>query len=61
MLKMRAFPLMFYTLLTVNRPLYGFRSFAQKLAGQHVLIKSDNTTAISYITNMGGMQSELCD
>ena len=39
--------------------LYGIRSFLHRLKGQSVMILSDNTTAISYIRKMGGMQSEL--
>ena len=40
---------------------YAIKSFRSQLANQHVLIKSDNTTAISFIAKMGGMSSELCD
>ena len=38
---------------------YTFRSFINQLKGNHILLQSDNTTAISYIHKMGGMQSEL--
>ena len=38
---------------------YGFRSFFHRLKGCDVLILSDNTTAVSYVRKMGGMQSEL--
>ena len=40
---------------------YGLHSFRHQLSDSHVLIQSDNTTAISYVTKMGGMQSELRD
>ena len=38
---------------------YTFRSFLHQLKGNHILLQSDNTTAISYVCKMGGMQSEL--
>ena len=38
---------------------YAFLSFLDYFVDSHVLIYSDNTTAISYIKNMGGMASEL--
>ena len=31
------------------------------IEGKHILIKCDNTTAISYITNMGGTHSYICN
>ena len=40
---------------------YGLRSFRHQLSDSHVLIQSDNTTAISYVAKMGGMQYELHD
>ena len=40
---------------------YALRSFRQQLSDSHVLIQSDNTTAISYVAKKGGMQSELRD
>ena len=40
---------------------YSLCSFNQFLAGKSILIQSDNTTAVSYMSKMGGMQSELCD
>ena len=41
---------------------YGFMSFSKYLQnhGGHVLLLSDNTTAVSYVRKMGGMTSELC-
>ena len=42
-------------------PYYGLRSFASRLSNHHILIKSDNTTATSYIKNQGGMQSPSRD
>ena len=38
---------------------YGFKSFAHYLTDCHVHLKSDNTTAISFVKNFGGMSSEL--
>ena len=31
------------------------------IEGKHILIKCDNTTAISYITSMGGTHSYICN
>ena len=39
--------------------LFALRSFKHILRGKHVLIKSDSTTAISYVKKMGGMDSLL--
>ena len=39
--------------------LYGLRSFKSALKGHHILLQSDNTTAVSYIKRMGGMTSDL--
>ena len=38
---------------------YSFLSFRKYLQGKHVLFQSDNTTAISFVSNMGGMTSDL--
>ena len=38
---------------------YTSRSFLHQLKGNHILLQSDNTTAISYVHKMGGMQSEF--
>ena len=38
---------------------YSLRSFRTQLNCTHLLIQSDNTTAVSYIHNMGGMKSAL--
>ena len=38
---------------------YAFRSFRDDVKNKHVLIQSDNTTAISYVCRMGGMKSDL--
>ena len=39
--------------------LYGLRSFKSALKGHHILLQSDNTTAVSYVKRMGGMTSDL--
>ena len=41
--------------------LYGLCSFGSSLSSSHTLIRSDSTCAISYVSKMGGMQSELRD
>ena len=38
---------------------YALRCFRTELQGLHVLIRSDNTTAISYVKNMGGTKHGL--
>ena len=40
---------------------YGLKSHIDLLKNKHVLLQSDNTTAISYVKKFGGMQSELRD
>jgi len=39
----------------------GLQSYTRESNFQHVRIMCDNTTAMSYINNMGGMQSVSCD
>ena len=36
---------------------YGLQFFSDVIEGNHILIKCDNTTAISYITNKGSTHS----
>ena len=38
---------------------YSLRSFHSELTCQHLLIQSDNTTAVSYVQHMGGIKSDL--
>ena len=38
---------------------YSIRLFRHQLKCKHLLIQSDNTTAVSYIHNMGGLKSDL--
>ena len=40
---------------------FALRSFENYVEGKYVKILSDNTTAISYINNMGGIKSEKCN
>ena len=39
----------------------GLRSFHSFTRNTHILIRSDNSTAVSYINNMGGIKSPLCN
>ena len=39
--------------------LYSVQAFAEKCRGKHVLIRSDNMTAVADVTNMGSMSSPL--
>lgn len=40
---------------------FGLRSFENLIQNKYVRILSDNTTAISYINNMGGLKSNKCN
>jgi len=39
----------------------GLQAYTRESNFQHIRIMCDNTTAISYVNNMGGMQSVSCD
>ena len=41
--------------------LYGLQSFRKDVRNKHILVKSDNTTAVAYINHMGGSVSEMCN
>ena len=47
--------------LEVLAGLYGFLSFKHLFTGNHLLIKSDNTTAIAFFNQMGGLSSHERD
>ena len=36
---------------------YGLQSFASIIKNRHILVRCDNSTAVSYISNMGGTHS----
>ncbi|XP_072180692.1 uncharacterized protein [Diadema setosum] len=40
---------------------FGLKSFCSSLHDVHVLLRSDNTTAVAYLNNMGGIKSKDCD
>ena len=40
---------------------YSFQSFKSMIKNCHLLIESDNTTAVAYICDMGGMKLDLCN
>ncbi|XP_068707436.1 uncharacterized protein [Montipora foliosa] len=41
---------------------YGLQSFASIIKNRHILVRCDNSTAVSYsISNMGGIHSWLCN
>lgn len=40
---------------------YGLQSFASIIKNRHILVRCDNSTAVSYISNMGGTHSGLCN
>jgi hypothetical protein len=40
---------------------YALKSFEDEITGKHVKILSDNTCAVSYIRDMGGSKSKLCN
>ena len=37
------------------------KSFCKQMQNVHVRMRIDNTTAVSYISNMGGIKSEMCN
>ena len=52
--------------LSINSPEtiashYGYLSFKPYFPGNHLLIRSDNKTAIAFINDMGGMSSQIRD
>lgn len=47
--------------LELQAILLALRSFIVKINGKHVKILSDSSTAVSYVTNMGGTRSVACD
>ena len=40
---------------------YGLKSFKAQLAGKHVKVLTDNTCTVTYVKNMGGSKSMLCN
>ena len=40
---------------------YGLQSFASIIKNRHILVRCDKSTAVSYISNMGGTHSRLCN
>jgi ribonuclease HI len=40
--------------------LYGLKSLCKNVSEKHIRVMSDNTTAVHYITNMGGVRSVQC-
>ena len=40
---------------------YGLQSFASIIKNRHILVHCDNSKAVSYISNMGGTHSRLCN
>ena len=40
---------------------FALKSFTVKILNKHVKILSDNSTAVSYINNMGGCKSQDCN
>ena len=40
---------------------YGLQLFASIIKNRHVLVRCDDTTEVSYISNMGGTHSRLCN
>lgn len=40
---------------------YALQSFLTICSNKHVLVQSDNTTAVAYINSMGGTHSEICN
>ena len=47
--------------LEMSAVLLGLQTFCSSLSNTHICLKTDNTTAVSYINNMGGSQSFQCN
>jgi len=47
--------------LELKAILFGLKSFTIQFKDKSVLVFSDNSTAVCYITNMGGIKSEECN
>ena len=48
----------FVELLAVS---HAVKAFCKSVCNTHILIKSDNTCAVAYLNNMGGIKSEQCN
>ena len=40
---------------------YDLQSFASIIKNRHIFVRCDNSAAVSYISNMGGTHSRLCN
>ena len=47
--------------LELTAVLYGLQSLCMDVNNSHILVKSDNSTTVSYIQNMGGCKSKMCN
>ena len=47
--------------LELRAALFGLQSLCKQVQNSHILLQLDNTTAVSYIRNMGGTNSLLCN
>ena len=48
-------------ILELKAILFGLKSLCKDLRNKHILVKSDNTTAVAYVRNMGGCKSIACN
>ena len=47
--------------LELKAILFGLKSLCSKIYDSHIRVKCDNTTAVAYVNNMGGMKSLPCN
>ena len=47
-------------ILELQAVLFGLKAFCKDLSNTHIRIRVDNTTAVAYINNLGGVKSESC-
>ena len=47
--------------LELKATLFALKAFSEKIVGKHIKVLTGNSTAASYINNMGGTKSELCN
>lgn len=53
--------LLHINVLELKAVLFALQSLCSDVKSKHIRIRSDNVTAVTYINNMGGMKSSLCN
>ena len=53
--------LMHINALELKAILFALQAFSRELCGKHVKVFCDNTTAVNYVNEMGGIKSQICN